>query len=234
MSDGRSTFRYSDGERVPGTARQVFVHHAGVHYLTELTVYADGLLDCCGLLTVEEFAERVGYGWVASRIAEGSRGAAAGLVSWRFAAVHTLLTPERLLTEIRAEIERLNAEQEPPFEAAVVVDELSLSDLYNESPGQVTVDGVDYPCAAEAFRALDGLPGAAPAARPALMARVLRAKFAQHPAAARVLLATGEAPIRYGDPGSAYWGEQGRSGRNWMGRLLELVRAELADVRDGG
>ncbi|MCX5208568.1 NADAR family protein [Kitasatospora sp. NBC_00240] len=229
MSGERRTFRYSDGERVPGLWRPVFAHHGGVHSLTELTVYADGLVDCWGLSTVEEFAERVGYGQVAARIAEGSRGSAAGLATWRFASAHTFLTPERLMAEIRADIERLNAPPErtgPPADRAVLVDEFSLPELHNDHPMPVTVDEVRHSCAAEAFQALDG-PGGAQA-RPAVMARVLRAKFAQHPGAAEILLATGDTTIRYHDPGSTYWGEQTRSGRNWMGRLLELVRAELA------
>ncbi|MFC9324061.1 NADAR domain-containing protein [Kitasatospora sp. NPDC057015] len=233
MSGERRTFRYSDGERIPGVWRPVFVHGAGVHHLTELTVYADGLVDCWGLSTVAEFAERVGYGQVGAQIAEGARGSAAGLGTWRFASAHTFLTPERLLAEVRSEIARLNDPAErarhddPPIDPAVVVDEFSLPELHNEHPLPVTVEGVRHACAADAFRAVDG-PPAAGRTGPALMAGVLRAKFAQHPDAAGVLLATGDAVIRYHDPDSAYWGAEGRSGRNWMGRLLELVRAELA------
>ncbi|MFD7984192.1 NADAR family protein [Kitasatospora indigofera] len=230
MSGERRTYRYSDGERIPGLRRLVFAHHAGVHHLTELTVYADGLVDCCGLSTVAEFAERVGYGQVAARIPEGARGAAPGLATWRFTSAHTFLTPERLLAEVRADVERLNGPPEhtgPPAHPAVLVDEFSLAELHNDHPTPVTLDEVRHPCAAEAFRALDSPPGPA-RARPAVMARVLRAKFAQHPAAARTLLATGDATIRYHDPASTYWGEGTRAGRNWMGRLLELVRAELS------
>ncbi|MCP2335443.1 NADAR family protein [Actinomadura rupiterrae] len=69
-----------------------------------------------------------------------------------------------------------------------------------------------------------------PVRRVAIMAEILRAKFAQHPAMADILLATGTARIRYtGYSESPYWTERGpREGRNWMGRLLELIRSELA------
>lgn len=66
--------------------------------------------------------------------------------------------------------------------------------------------------------------------RVAVMTEILRAKFAQHPRMAEILLATGDAAISYtGFSESPFWTDRGpREGRNWMGRLLELVRSELA------
>lgn len=75
------------------------------------------------------------------------------------------------------------------------------------------------------------------ARRPAVMAALLRAKFGQHPGLAEVLVATGEGAILYaGTPDSAFWHHGGaRGGRNWIGRLLELIRSELlAAGPDGG
>jgi predicted NAD-dependent protein-ADP-ribosyltransferase YbiA (DUF1768 family) len=65
--------------------------------------------------------------------------------------------------------------------------------------------------------------------RAAVMADLLRAKFTQHPELAEVLLSTADAPISYtGISESPFWTGRGpREGRNWVGRLLELVRAEL-------
>ncbi|MFI8185936.1 NADAR family protein [Actinacidiphila glaucinigra] len=75
--------------------------------------------------------------------------------------------------------------------------------------------------------------------RTAIMAALLRAKFTQHPELARALLSTGDATISYtGISESPHWTDRGpREGRNWVGRLLELTRAELiADrvVNEGG
>ncbi|GAA5006729.1 hypothetical protein GCM10025734_47100 [Kitasatospora paranensis] len=67
------------------------------------------------------------------------------------------------------------------------------------------------------------------AIRLAVMGGLLRAKFTQHPELAEVLLSTGDATISYtGFSDSPFWRDvpDGR-GRNWMGRLLELVRSEL-------
>jgi predicted NAD-dependent protein-ADP-ribosyltransferase YbiA (DUF1768 family) len=71
------------------------------------------------------------------------------------------------------------------------------------------------------------------AARTAVMAGLLRAKFAQHPDLAEVLVGTGDARIHYSGLGSTFWLVHGERGRNWMGRLLELTRAELIAQRSG-
>ncbi|GAA1784180.1 hypothetical protein GCM10009682_02950 [Luedemannella flava] len=63
------------------------------------------------------------------------------------------------------------------------------------------------------------------------MHALLRAKFDQHPRLADVLVATGDARIDY-SAHSAYW-SGGPKGRNWLGRLLELVRSEIVAQRAG-
>lgn len=65
-----------------------------------------------------------------------------------------------------------------------------------------------------------------PEIRLAQMARLLRLKFTQHPVLAARLVATGDS-ILAGTSimGSDFWDSRGQ---NWIGRLLELVRAELA------
>ncbi|WAZ20698.1 NADAR family protein [Streptomyces cinnabarinus] len=69
--------------------------------------------------------------------------------------------------------------------------------------------------------------------RVGVMGALLRAKFGQHPELADVLLSTEDARISYtGYDEAPYWKDQrdGR-GRNWAGRLLELVRSELLVAR---
>ncbi|MFD5617805.1 NADAR family protein [Streptomyces yangpuensis] len=74
-----------------------------------------------------------------------------------------------------------------------------------------------------------------PGTRLAVMADLLRAKFDRHPRLAEVLLATGEAPIVHiGISEAPFWRDEGpRGGRNWAGRLLELVRSELRAAQSG-
>jgi predicted NAD-dependent protein-ADP-ribosyltransferase YbiA (DUF1768 family) len=73
-----------------------------------------------------------------------------------------------------------------------------------------------------------------PESRLAVMTALIRAKFTQHPKLADALLATGDGRIVYTGFDSLYWIAQGVSGRNWIGRSLELVRSELVASRELG
>ncbi|MFD3993493.1 NADAR domain-containing protein [Streptomyces sp. NPDC058583] len=131
--------------------------------------------------------------------------------------------------------------------------------LRNDYPAPITVGGVVYPSVAHAYWALSvtqpevsGAIAAAdtaaaarePAAatarregweqvRAAVMTSLLRAKYDRHPELAEILLATGDATMIYDDMNSAFWGDNAGRGRNWTGRLLELVRSELHMRRTG-
>ncbi|XVU29539.1 NADAR family protein [Actinoplanes sp. CA-054009] len=131
--------------------------------------------------------------------------------------------------------------------------------LQNGYPARLTIDGTTYPTVTHAYWALstddpgwcDRIAAAPdayeavelaeqaprrpgwPAARLAIMTRLLRAKFEQNPSMARTLLATGDARIIYTALGSAYWTAGGPQGSNWIGRLLEVVRSELAALDAG-
>jgi predicted NAD-dependent protein-ADP-ribosyltransferase YbiA (DUF1768 family) len=72
-----------------------------------------------------------------------------------------------------------------------------------------------------------------PAARLAVMAALLRAKYTQHSQLAQTLLDTGDARIIYTDLDSAYWVAGRKQSTNWIGRLLEVIRSELAAGQTG-
>lgn len=50
--------------RVPGVTSSL--RNGATYYLSDLKVYADGLIDCWGLVDVDGFREKVGQGWVAT------------------------------------------------------------------------------------------------------------------------------------------------------------------------
>ncbi|MFJ5869484.1 NADAR family protein [Streptomyces parvus] len=125
--------------------------------------------------------------------------------------------------------------------------------LRNDYPAPITVGEVLHPSVAHAYWALSvaqpEISGAITAAdtagaarrlaaaatrragwehsRAAVMTGLLRAKYDQHPELAEILLATDDATLIYDDMESAFWGDNAGRGRNWTGRLLELVRSEL-------
>jgi len=55
----------------------------------------------------------------------------------------------------------------------------------------------------------------------------------QHTQIAQTLSASGDARIVYVDFDSAYWSADGKQGNNWIGRLLEVIRSELAAAETG-
>jgi predicted NAD-dependent protein-ADP-ribosyltransferase YbiA (DUF1768 family) len=131
--------------------------------------------------------------------------------------------------------------------------------LRNEYPAPVTIESASYPAVVHAYWALavaspevrEQIRDAArphdaeklaeqtplrpdwPAVRLAVMTSLLRAKFSQHPELASTLLATGDARIQCTGAGSRYWTTHGQEGRNWIGRLLELIRSEIAASQAG-
>ncbi|MER6099906.1 NADAR family protein [Streptomyces sp. NPDC001728] len=362
MIGRRITYRTADGVRIPGTWRHAFIRN-GSYFLTDLFIYADGLIDCWGLVTVEEFEEKLRTGWVATTLPDGAEASAHDLASWKFSEPRSWLTPELVVAEVRDTIDRLNQRPDSTDRCLAAVDVFladrteenraaahtaflavpasnrryalgdmdrkdwplrvlvagpggrtylpsdppvsseaydralayfeerahwraqhdtrvpadgpevayapavhlsasypneAVSDpgrrgLRNDYPAPLTVGEVVYPSVAHAYWALSvtrpevrsaiaaadtafaARELAAAAARhegwehvrAAVMTRLLRAKYDQHPQLAEILLATDDATMIYDDIDSAFWGENGGRGRNWTGRLLELVRSEL-------
>ncbi|WP_406327613.1 NADAR family protein [Streptomyces sp. NBC_00203] len=367
MIGNRITYRMADGIRVPGTWRHAFIRN-GDYFLTDLFIYADGLVNCWGLVTLEEFEEKLRSGWVATELPDGARASGHELAAWKFSEPRSWHTPELLLAEVRDTIDQLNGRPDSTERCLAAVDAfladrteekravarvaylaipetrrryalgdmdrkdwplrvlvagpggrmerpdravtqemyddavayledrakwiaerpsrvpadgpatpvapaihlyqsypLKQSDdpgtkaLRNGYPAPIDVDGVTYPSVAYAYwalstddpearaaitgadRAYDAQQLAAGArrrdgweqARTAVMTGLLRAKYTQHPPLAEILLATDDATLVYDHMDSDFWGDNGGRGRNWIGRLLELIRSELHAGRSG-
>ncbi|MER5761599.1 NADAR family protein [Streptomyces sp. NPDC002082] len=369
MIGNRITHRVVDGVRIPGTWRPAFIHN-GHHHLIDLFIYADGLIGCWELVTVEEFEEKLRTGWVATTVPEGAAAAANGLGEWKFSEPRHWTTPDQLVAEIRDTIDQLNDRPDSTARCLAAVDVFladrtegnraaartaflaipksqrhwALGDLdnkawqlrtlvagpggrtyrfprepavtqerydealayfeerarrkgepgarlpadgpavpyaptahlphtlkpelladpgrlglRNEYPAPLTLGKTIYPSATHAYWALSvadpelsaaitatdtylqarRLAVTAPRregweqARTAFMTSLLRAKYEQHPELAEILLATDDATLVYDDFDSAFWGHNAGQGRNWTGRLLELVRSELHMRRAG-
>ncbi|WP_326590714.1 NADAR family protein [Streptomyces brevispora] len=366
MAIRQRTWRNVDGERIEGTWRHAFIRNGGNYFLTDLLIYADGMVDCWGLETLEGFAGKLASGWVATDLPEGAKASAHHLASWKFAEPKSWLTPEMLLGEVRDDIDNLNgrpdstrrclaavdafrqqptevnrtavreayeaipghlrryalgdmdrkdfplrvivngpgnqielwngktvdvteemhasaleyfAEREQlrkqhetkspadgptePVESSIHLNQVVFPRgwpenpgthvLRNEFPAPIVMGSRTYPTVAHAHWALavadehrqaevlsaerpydaqklaenSTLRDDWPQVRVAVMARLLRAKFQQHPEFAETLMATGATRLIYTEVGSSFWGQRGLEGQNWMGRLLELTRSEL-------
>ncbi|MHB8719124.1 MAG: DUF7638 domain-containing protein [Candidatus Dormibacteria bacterium] len=51
-----------DGERIEGVWRHAFIKNGDTYYLTDLKIYAYGLIGCWGMVDIEEFAPAGGDG----------------------------------------------------------------------------------------------------------------------------------------------------------------------------
>ncbi|MFC5031655.1 NADAR family protein [Streptomyces sp. DSM 41987] len=369
MTGNRITYRTADGVRIPGTWRHAFICNGGTYFLTDLFIYADGLIDCWGLVTVEEFQDKLRSGWVATGIPDGAEASAHDLGGWKISQPRTWLTPELVVAEVGDTIDQLNGRPDSTGRCLAAVDtfladrteenragaraaflsipvslrryalgDMDLKDwplrvlvagpggetyipldqpitqedydsavayfedrarwiaerptrvpadgpvashapalklyhsypnkpvadpgrqaLRNDYPASIVVGEISYLSVAHAYWALSvaqpearamivtadtfstarKLATAAPRregweqARTAVMTSLLRAKYDQHPDLAEILLATDDTTVIYDDADSAFWGDNAGQGRNWTGRLLELVRSELHARRTG-
>ncbi|MFZ3497808.1 NADAR family protein [Streptomyces sp. 5.8] len=368
MIGKRIIHRTVDGIRIPGTWRHAFIHN-GHHHLIDLFIYADGLIGCWDLVTVEEFEEKLRTGWVATTVPEGAVAAADGMGEWKFSEPRHWTTPDQLVAEIRDTIDQLNKRPDSTERCLAAVDVFladrteenraaartaflaipksqrhwALGDrtdnwqlpvlvaglggrtylfprepvvtqerydealayfeeaarrkdkpsarlpadgpavlykpavrlthtftpervaapgrlgLRNEYPAPIAIGKIAYASVTHAYWALSvadpevseavastdtyrearKLALTAPRhegweqARAAFMTSLLRAKYDQHPDLAEILLATDDATLVYDDFDSDFWGHNASQGRNWTGRLLELVRSELHMRRSG-
>ncbi len=105
MARWRSTYRMSEGREIKGSWRPIIIHNMN-WYLTDLFVYADGLVDCWGLCSLADFEAKVASGWVATRVPDGVRVSNIELGSFEVCRVD-LLPGELLVAAVRDEIERL-------------------------------------------------------------------------------------------------------------------------------
>jgi ribA/ribD-fused uncharacterized protein len=368
MPPGKRTYRIDGEERIEGTWRHVFIHNGPAFYLADLIVYADGAVDCWGLVPFPTFVEKVRNGWVATNIPDGAAGSAHHVGAWTFTNPRNAVSPEMLIGEVADEIAQLQGQPTSDRRCEAALDtylsepteenRVRLAAAYEEIPAHmrryvlgdqdnkdaplrillarvgerygheggaegrvvtpevheralayfadrkarrltpeqrdatddpdnagapassvlrfdkhdgglpflasgadrefeyrgVTYRTVDHaywslstddetarsairvaPTAYEASKlgkAASRRPGW-PSMRLAVMLELLRAKYHQHADLAELLLQTGDARLSNGVDFSTYWGTNGQRGRNWLGRLLEVVRSELWIERHG-
>jgi predicted NAD-dependent protein-ADP-ribosyltransferase YbiA (DUF1768 family) len=107
MAYFNQTYRIVDGERIEGSWRHIFIKNGNTYFLTDLEVYADGMVDCWGVIDFATFQQKVKSGWVATTFAQGARASVHHLVTWQFDQAMSWLAPQDLITEVGNEIERL-------------------------------------------------------------------------------------------------------------------------------
>jgi hypothetical protein len=65
------THRVVEGAEVPGVYFLAFIDN-GDYHLTSIVAYKDGMVDCWGLVSFEEFQTKVQQGWVVTSVPESA------------------------------------------------------------------------------------------------------------------------------------------------------------------
>ena len=101
-------FREENGKRIIGTCLPAFINNGGSYFLTEIKIYADGMIDCWGLVDFATFKQKVAEGWVATRLPEGADVSVSLLCQFRVSGVSSWKSPGDFIDEVADEIEALN------------------------------------------------------------------------------------------------------------------------------
>ncbi len=94
-------------ECIEGTWRAVFLRTYGGYSLTELLIYADGLLGAPGLVTLDEFRTKVAAGEITAQLPAGARVSVGLMASWTAAEPTSFISDDELVLEVIDEIDRL-------------------------------------------------------------------------------------------------------------------------------
>jgi hypothetical protein len=96
-----------DGVRIDGVFAMAFIHN-GDYYLTHISIYRDGMIDCWGLVDFEEFKQKVRSGWVVTKPPKKAQISVSFLASFTPIDTSYWIEPEEFIKEVADEIEELN------------------------------------------------------------------------------------------------------------------------------
>jgi uncharacterized protein (TIGR02996 family) len=103
----RRTCRIAEGKVVPGVYFPAFIHN-GNYYLDSIVAYKDRVIDCWGLVTFEEFKEKVREGWVVTSIPEGATVDIHHVARFTVSGVSVMGPEEEFVKDVANAIEELN------------------------------------------------------------------------------------------------------------------------------
>ena len=107
-SKSEGIYREENGQIILGQAHNIYIHNLR-YYLTELKIYADGMIDCWEMVTFEEFKNKVKSGWIVTELPNTAEvSISPGLGDFTATNITNLVKPEELIKEVADIIDELN------------------------------------------------------------------------------------------------------------------------------
>ena len=103
----RVTQRIAEGKVIPGVYFPAFIHN-GRYFLASIVAYKDQIIDCWGLVTFEDFKEKVRDGWVVTSIPDGAPVDIHNVARFTVSGVSVLGPEEEFVKDVANAIEELN------------------------------------------------------------------------------------------------------------------------------
>lgn len=73
MPFSNKIYREVDGAYIPGTFLQAFIKNGKHHFVVEIKIYKDGVIDCWEKVDFDGFKACVRRGWVKTQLPDGAR-----------------------------------------------------------------------------------------------------------------------------------------------------------------
>src|SRR5215510_7582689 len=104
-------YREQEEQQIQGISLHAFIHNGHTYYLTDIKVYRDGMVDCWGLIDLDEFKNKVASGWVVTTLPDDAEISISLLCGFHATNVHSFIKESEFLKEVEDEIEWLNGRQ---------------------------------------------------------------------------------------------------------------------------
>lgn len=109
MSPANSLVRTVGESVVPGTYLQAFIQNGDHFFVTEIKIYKDGKIDCWGVVSFDEFKQKIREGWVRTNVPNGARiSTMLSTLSFTASEVRGGIEEAEFVKQVADEIEKLN------------------------------------------------------------------------------------------------------------------------------
>lgn len=109
QTNQKGIYRLDNDKLILGVALKAYIHNL-YFYIADIKVYADGLIDCWGLVNLEQFKEKAREGWVVTQIPDSAEVEYDDIASMTVSRVESHIELDEFVKEVEDAINALNGE----------------------------------------------------------------------------------------------------------------------------